>query len=664
MSATINSIPASLYVDVIPGVIAAGPAGLSLSELMLTTSLRAPIGAILTFPNLAAVQAYFGAASQEATEAGVYFAGYNSATIQPGSLLFAQYPIANVGAFLRGGSVASLTVAQLQAISGVLTVTIDGTPTTSSAINLSSATSFSAAAQLITTGLGLTGPTQAVATGSMGATATGTATGTSLVLTAVTGVIHPGTAASASIAGTGIPASTWITAQVSGTTGSAGTYTTNQATTASTAAITVTSTTVDIPGAPSSGAFALGQELTGTGLSTTTYITAFGTGSGGAGTYITSTGHQFASETITAVMPVVSYDSVSGAFLVISSTTGAASAITFGSGTIAASLALTQATGAVISQGAIASVPATFMAAVLATNANFATVQTIFDPDSGSGNTQKQLFAAWVNSTENQYMYICVDTDVTPTLSTNAPTCMGQILKASNSSGTALIYQPVGGGNHIGAFLGGYAASINFNATNGRATADYKSQSGIVPSVTNATIKTNLLANGYNSYDGVANRGAAWQFFDNGQISGPFLWIDTYLNQIWLSNACQNALLTLLTSINRIPYNPAGYTMVRQTLSAGATGGKVALPPTSPVAAGLNNGVITPNVPLSSSQVQVVNALAGFPIDSILSSQGWYLIIQPASPQTRQARLSPTVILLYMDGGAIQRINLSSLVVL
>jgi hypothetical protein len=50
-------------------------------------------------------------------------------------------------------------------------------------------------------------------------------------------------------------------------------------------------------------------------------------------------------------------------------------------------------------------------------------------------------------------------------------------------------------------------------------------------------------------------------------------------------------------------------------------------------------------------------------IDSTLSTQGWYLIIQPAAAATRAARASPTIILLYMDGGSVQRINLSSLLV-
>lgn len=669
MSYTANTIPASFYVGVTPGVISAGQTGITLSEIMLTTNTRIPIGSLLACTSLSSVQTYFGPSSLEATEAAVYFAGYQGATQTPAALLFTQYPTANVGAWLRGGNISGLTLAQLQAISGVLTVTIDGTAHTSSSVNLSGATSFSGAAQAITNALGLTGPTQATATGTFGATFTASGSGTNLTVSTVTGTIHPGSVGSAALTGTGIPVGTYIVSQTSGATGGAGVYVTSAATTASSASVTCSSNVLDVS-AVATGALAIGQEVTGAGITTGTYITQAGppsgtatypTGTGSTGSYVTTQTQEVVSESLTMVMPTVTYDTVSGAFIVVSSTAGTSSTISFGSGTIAAPLLLTQTTGAVTSQGAAAAVPGTFMAGIVAQTTNWASFQTIFDPDNGSGNAQKQLFAAWVNSTSNRYVYLCTDTDVTPTESTNASASLGQILKASNSSGTCLSWQPAAG-YHLSAFVGGYIASVNFNATNGRATADFKSQNGLVPTVTSEQTASNLLANGYNYYGSVATAGAAWQFYDNGQISGPYSWLDSYINQIWLNNQCTIALMTLLTTLGRIPYNPVGYGQVRTTLTGGS-GQPITLPPQSPVAAGLNNGVITPNVPLSATQILEVNALAGMPIDSTLSTQGWYLIIQPAAAATRAARASPTIILLYMDGGSVQRINLSSLLV-
>lgn len=657
MSATISTIPAGYFVNVVPGVISAGQAGITLVDLMLTTNPRVPIGSVLSFPNAAAVQGFFGPTSTEAVESSVYFSGYNGGTKVPSNVLFAQYPIAPVGAYLRGGNVSALTLAQLQAISGVLSITIDGTPETSSAINLSAATSFSNAAELITNALGLVGPSQAVVTGSIGATFIGTATGASLVVTSVVGVIHIGD----KITGTGITGTVTILAQVSGTTGGAGTYTTSATTTASAASITASSTTLDVT-AVASGTVVVGQEVTGSGVTAGTFITAILSGTGGVGTYTVTQAQTVASESLTMVTPTVAWDSVSGAFVVTSSTTGASSTIGYASGTISAALALTQATGAIPSQGAVAATPTPFMDAIIAQTTDWATFQTLFDPDAGSGNAQKQLFAAWTNSMNNLYAYLATDTDITPTESTNATSSLGNILAANDSSGTACIYQPIGGNNHLASFLAGFAASVNFNATNGRATAAYKSQSGIVPSVTNATVLSNLIANGYMGYASVATAGAAWKYMFPGNISGEYSWFDSFINQIWLNNQIVIALMTLLTSVGRIPYNPPGYGMIRQTLTGGANS-PILLPPASPVAAALNNGVITPNVPLSAEQAIVVNNLAGFAIDKTLSTQGFYLIIQPATAQVRAARQSPTIILLYMDGGSIQQINVSSLLV-
>ena len=88
------------------------------------------------------------------------------------------------------------------------------------------------------------------------------------------------------------------------------------------------------------------------------------TGSGGVGTYGLSKSSTTVSETITttAVAPLVTYDSLSGAFIVTSGTTGATSTVSYGSGTTADALNLTAADGAVLSQGAAAAVPAAAMA--------------------------------------------------------------------------------------------------------------------------------------------------------------------------------------------------------------------------------------------------------------------------------------------------------------
>jgi hypothetical protein len=155
---------------------------------------------------------------------------------------------------------------------------------------------------------------------------TGSISGTTLTVSAASlGTIVPGE----TITGTGITAGTTITNQLTGTTGGAGTYTISTSQTISSEAISlsanhytaqlsdaqnvrvltytdttglagsISGTTLTVSGV-SPGTLALGETLSGAGIAANTTITAFGTGSGGAGTYTVSTSQTVASETMNA----------------------------------------------------------------------------------------------------------------------------------------------------------------------------------------------------------------------------------------------------------------------------------------------------------------------------------------------------------------------------
>lgn len=142
------TIPASAIVQVNPGVLAAAGSALDLNGLILTESTSVPIGAVKAFSSAADVGAFFGLTSDEYSAALIYFNAPTNATKTPGSLLFAQYASVAVAAYIRSARL-TLTLDELKALSGTLTVNIDGTPNTSSSINLSAATSFSNAAAII-----------------------------------------------------------------------------------------------------------------------------------------------------------------------------------------------------------------------------------------------------------------------------------------------------------------------------------------------------------------------------------------------------------------------------------------------------------------------------------------------------------------------------------
>lgn len=644
-----STIPASDIVKVLPNVLAAGGNSLVLNGLMLTTSWRVPAGEILSFASAAAVSSYFGPSSEEYAKATIYFNGFTGATQTPGSLLITQYTPTDVAAWLRGGKISTSTIASLKALSGSLTVTVDGYSRVASSIDLSSATSYSAIAALIQAGLNATPVEAAVVTGSIAAgTASFTASIASDIMT-VTAVSSGSIVVGAVISGTGVTSGTQVVEQISGTTGGVGVYAVSASQVVASTTVSATYGTMTVTDV-TSGTVSVGQTVTGTDVATGTVVTALGTGEGLDGTYIVNLTQTVTSETLTleSTDVDVSYDSTSGALVITSGITGGASSIAFATGTLAASLFLTEATGAVISQGVGAMAPGAFMDALILVTQNWASFFLLQDPDGGGENTQKLAFASWTNDQDNRYAFACWDTDVTPTVSDTATTSMGYIISDAdlNYSGTALFYDPDNTG--LAAFAAGYAASLDFGATNGRFTLAFRMQDGLTATVTNQTVAANLLANGYNFYGAYATANDNFVMMYNGSISGDYAWFDSYVNQIWMNNEFQLDLMTLLTNIGNIPYNTTGYAMIEASL-------------TDTINQALNFGAIRSGITLSASQITAVNNAAGFKISDTLQTRGWFVLVQDATPAVRQARGTPPFYFWYTDGGSIQKITMNSI---
>lgn len=668
-----TSIPASYSVISQPSVLNTNGNAVQLNGLCLTTNTRVPIGSVLSFPNGSTVETYFGAAANETVianggttsggnPAGTgYFGGSLGATAVPGALLLTQYPATAVAAYLRGGNAAAvLTLAQIQALSGSLTVIVDGYSHVISSISFSSDNSFSAVASAIQAAF--TDPTESSFTASMGASFTASAGSptTQLVVTSVTGLISIGDTAT----GTGIPAGTTFQSQLSGTTGGAGTYILNQATTASSASCTCASTVLDVT-VDTDIAIAVGQTVSG-GVTGSPIITAQLSGtSGTVGTYRVSGAQQHvASQSMTGVAtaPTVTFDSVSGAFVITSGITGTPSTAAYATGTLAASLLLTSATGAVLSQGAAATTPAAFMASITSLTTNWATFFTAFDPDGGNGNTIKLQFAAWNNSVAPRYAYIAWDTDQSPVAAVPASSSLGyQVTQALNYNGTIPISEPTDL-NHA-AFVAGAIAAIDFTAVNGRTSFAYRTQTGLDAAYTTGTAAFNLagnpftpgsFGNGYNfvGFFSLPNQNSI--NLQRGTISGPYQWIDSYVDQIWLNSLFVSTIYNYMLAIKSFPYTPAGYAAFELALT-----GNPANP--GPILQGLNFGAYAGGVTLSPSEITQVNTAAGANIAPTLQAQGYYLQVLDPGATVRKARGSPIVNFWYLDEGSVQAISVNSI---
>jgi len=643
------TIPASDIVSVLPNVLAAGGNALVLNGLMLTTSDRVPVGEVMSFASATAVSAYFGALSEEYAKATIYFKGFKNSTQTPGSLLIARYTQTDVAAWLKSGKLSTTTLATLKALTGSLTVVVDGYSRVASSINLSGASSYSAIAALVQSGLNTTPVTAASVTAAIApgtASFTGTIAGDILTIgSAPTGTVVVG----AILAGTGVTTGTQVVEQLSGTTGGAGVYAVSASQVVASTTITATYGTLTVT-AVSSGTISVGQGVAGGTTAAGTIITALGTGTGLAGTYIVNKTQTVASGalTTTSVAVAVTYDSTSGSLIITSGITGGASTIAFATGTIAAGLFLTEATGAVVSQGIDAQTPGEFMDSLILLTQNWVSFFLLQDPDGGSGNTQKLAFAAWNNTQNNRYAFPCWDGDITPTITSPAMTSLGYLISDSDLSysGTSLIYDPNNTG--LAAFAAGYAASLDFDATNGRFTFAFRSQDGLTATVTNQTVGANLIANGYNFYGAYATANDSFIFAYPGSVSGDFQWLDSYVNQIWMNNQFQVDLMTLLINIGNIPYNEAGKAMIEASLS-------------DTISQALNFGAIRSGITLSASQITAVNNAAGFKISDTLQTRGWFVLVQDSTPATRQARSTPPFYFWYTDGQSCQKLTLNSI---
>ena len=496
------SVSANEFALINPAVIGGGGNPLSLNGIYLTNDTAVPYGTAQPFGGSTAVGSFFGLSSPEYTLAQDYFNGFVNKTQTPGTLFFSQYSDTPIAGWLRGGATGAMTLAQLQAITGILDITVAGTLFTSSAIVLTAATSFSNAATIIQAAF--TAPTFAV-----------------------------------------------------------------------------------------------------------------------------------------------TYDAVRGAFLITTTATGSTETISFGSGTISAGLLLTQATGAVTSQGANGMTPATAMPQILTQTMNWAAFSTVFNPVTAD----KLGFAAWANSMNNRYAYVCWDNNAAAIATPDTTSALGEIVAAGYAN-TVPVYcdpviDPLG---RAAAFVLGTMASINFSATNGRITFAFKSYPGIPVSVTSDQVYQNLKANGYNAYIQVATANQGFSFLAPGAVTGQYSFFDEFVNEVYLNAQLQLAIVELFTSVNAIPYNAKGTALQRAACM-------------DPINQMLNFGGIETRVSLSALQAAEVNNAAGVAIDQTLTNQGYYLQILPPTAQVRALRGSFIVNLWYMDGGSVQFVNMSSIVI-
>src|ERR1700722_10648587 len=252
-----------------------------LNRLFLDLGNSVQLNEVLSFNSATAVENFFGVGSDEATLATDFFAGYNGSAANK---LFVRTLLGGARARICGANIGGLTLPQLQAIHGTLTLTSGGYKFRAS-VNLATATSFANAASLVQSALNAVRPTLATTTNSSttpeSASFVGSMSGGLMDVTAVL---------SGQIAIGGVLANdngAYIIDQESGTPGGVGVYNVNLTggTFAPGTALSENYGVLTI-GAVTFGTVAVGQEVTGNSITGDVAIESKISGSGGGSTWV------------------------------------------------------------------------------------------------------------------------------------------------------------------------------------------------------------------------------------------------------------------------------------------------------------------------------------------------------------------------------------------
>lgn len=338
----------------------------------------------------------------------------------------------------------------------------------------------------------------------------------------------------------------------------------------------------------------------------------------------------------------VTWDAEASRFEIYSGTTGSSSTISAITGTAADDLGLDNAT---LSQGSDAVTETDAVNAAAAVNLNWATFTAINDSDSISASTNQAL-AQWQAGKNHRYLFVAWDSDVNAK-DPDATGTFGQWVQENGYNVPVCYDNPL-----VAALVMNIAASINWNAVNGRSAFAFKSMEGLQATVDNLTDANALLENGYSYYgaytaDGLSNN---YNIFYDGKLAGEYGWLDTYVNQIFLNAQLRLAMFDLLRGVNTLPYDDFGKTQIRSAAQ-------------DPINQGLLNGSIRAGIELSESQKIQIQSMVGFDISNELYTKGYYLFVGDATAQARGMRASPPIYFFYCDGGSVQRITIPSIVI-
>lgn len=602
------SIALSRYVDITSGVGAGSDVSTrSLIGRYFTDNPLVPTGTFLEFTSADDVGTYFGTTSQEYLRAVFYFGWISKKITRPKKISFARWSDTATAPQIFGAPGAQSITTWNAITTGGFTLNMGGITHQISGLNFSSDANLAAVASRIQSAVNAESfPVQF--TGSIAishpASFTGvitTSTGIdTLTVSGITGTIAIGQV----LNGAGVSGGTTITSFGTGTGGN-GTYIlSSSGQTVSSEAMTSGAAFNTLTATNTNGIFAIGQLITGTGVTGSPTITAFGTGTGGNGTYILSSNSlTVSSESMTAGVAstlwsaaTVTFDAIRSAFNLNGGATGVAniSVVAGTGGTDIANQLGWLSTSTVLSAGSIQQSVTDVLIQSSGASNNFGSFA--FMP--ALTNTQIVQAAEWNNDQNIVFMYSV------PTAASNASALSGLL---GDIGGVTITLSPLAAEYPEMAPMMILAAT---DYTTIDAVENYEFQIfNLTPSVL-----TDADANLYdglsiNYYGQTQTAGQLLQFYQQGVMQGlPVDPLDqnVYANEIWLKDAAGAALMTLLLALAQVPANNKGRSQILAVLQ-------------SVIDQALRNGTISVGKTLSTIQQLFITEQTGDP-------KAWYQV--------------------------------------
>ena len=338
----------------------------------------------------------------------------------------------------------------------------------------------------------------------------------------------------------------------------------------------------------------------------------------------------------------VTYSSLTGAFQINGAGTGSEQTITYASGTLAEALNLTQAKGAVLSQGSDALTTTQNMALIKEQTQNWVSFTTLYEAD----EDEHLGLSAWASSQGIEYLYVGWTADPT-LLVQGSTTSIADKIKTAEYGATALVYD----NSNVAVFVLGSIASVDWERYQGTINYAFKRVDGVAATVTDQTDADLLLAKGVSFMGNFATRNDDFTFLYDAKIFGDYGYIDAFVNTVWLKNVMQVSIMNGLTQAGRVPYNERGYALIRAWLQ-------------DPINRAVNNGTIDSGVQMSESQKAQVYNETGKDLSTELFTDGYAVLVEDAGASVRVGRQSPNITVYYTYGGSINHIDVASTAIL